>query len=152
MPLDASTPRDAAREMVRDCLAVRTRLIARTVTALYDGALEPHGITCAQVHLLAMIEVNGRCTPSELGELLRLERSTISRNLELLLEHGWVVAVERDGKGIREVALAAGGRRMLAAVLPAWRDAQEETLELLGADGVRAVRWAGGKLMGTLDG
>ncbi|MET8995804.1 MarR family winged helix-turn-helix transcriptional regulator [Amycolatopsis sp. NPDC004169] len=126
-------------EIVGDCLAVRTRLISRAVTSLYDGALAGHGVTIAQLNLLAAVGKAGPCPPSALGEVLQLERSTVSRNLNLLLGHGWIEAVSADAKGIREVALTEAGRRKIESVLPAWRKCQEQAADLLGATGTDAI-------------
>lgn len=129
-----------ADEIVRDCLAVRVRLIGRAVTSIYDGALDRHGLTIAQVNLLAAIGKAGPCPPSRLGDVLQLERSTVSRNLNLLLNHGWVEAVSSDAKGIREVALTRAGRAKIESVMPEWRQAQQQAAQLLGMTGVKAVQ------------
>lgn len=123
-----------------DCLAVRVRLIGRAVTALYDGALDRHGLTIAQVNLLAALGKVGPCSPARLGEVLQLERSTVSRNLSLLLKHGWIEARSSDAKGLREVALTDAGRARIESVMPAWRRAQREAVELLGETGAEALR------------
>ncbi|MCF7549322.1 MarR family winged helix-turn-helix transcriptional regulator [Pseudonocardia sp. WMMC193] len=128
-----------ADEIVRDCLAVRVRLIARAVTALYDGALDRHGLTVAQVNLLAALGKVGPCPPSRLGEVLQLERSTVSRNLRLLQDRGWVEAVASDAKGVREVALTRAGRSTIRSVMPEWRRAQQRAAQLLGDTGVATV-------------
>lgn len=127
-------------EIVGDCLAVRTRLISRALTSVYDGALGGHGVTIAQLNLLAALGKAGPCPPSTLGEILQLERSTVSRNLNLLLTHGWIEAVSADAKGIREVALTGQGRAKIESVMPDWRHAQQQAAQLLGAAGVGAVR------------
>ncbi len=129
----------AVDQIVSDCLAVRVRLIGRTVTAVYDGALEGHGLTIAQLNLLAALGKAGPCPPSMLGEVLQLERSTVSRNLNLLLRHGWIEAVSSDAKGIREVALTREGRAKIESVMPQWRRAQRQAAKLLGSQGVTAV-------------
>jgi DNA-binding MarR family transcriptional regulator len=82
------------------------------------------------------------CAPGKIGEVLQLERSTVSRNLDLLIQKGLVDAVSSDAKGIREVALTAAGREKIEAVLPDWRLAQKRAGKLLGPDGVRAVHEA----------
>ncbi len=132
----------AVDEIVRDCLAVRARLISRALTGVYDGALDGHGVTIAQVNLLAALGKAGPCPPAKLGEVLQLERSTLSRNLSLLLKQGWAEAVSSDAKGVREVALTRAGRAKIESLLPDWRAAQREAAELLGTAGVRAVREA----------
>jgi DNA-binding MarR family transcriptional regulator len=129
-----------ADEIVRDCLAVRVRLVSRALTGLYDHALQIHGLSIAQVNLLAALGKVGPCSPARLGDVLQLERSTVSRNLSLLLRQGWIEAVSSDAKGVREVALTSSGHKKIKAVMPEWRRAQREAAQLLGADGVDAVR------------
>jgi DNA-binding MarR family transcriptional regulator len=129
----------AIDEIVGDCLAVRVRLIGRAVTALYDGALSGSGLTIAQVNLLAGLGKVGPCSPSKLGDALQLERSTVSRNLNLLLNHGWIEALSSDAKGVREVALTRAGRAKIESVIPEWRGAQRQAAQLLGPTGVKAV-------------
>jgi DNA-binding MarR family transcriptional regulator len=126
-------------EMARDCLAVRVRMIGRAVTALYERLLSRHGVTVAQVNLLAALGKAGPCAPSRLGALLYLERSTVSRNLEILLRNGWVRPVSSDDKGLKEVALTLDGRNKVESVMDDWRGAQAEASRLLGEDGVRVV-------------
>ncbi|QIQ06049.1 MarR family winged helix-turn-helix transcriptional regulator [Streptomyces liangshanensis] len=130
----------SVREIVHDCLAVRVRLIGRAVTSLYDGALDRHGVTIAQVNLLAALGAAGPCPPSKLGDVLQLERSTVSRNLKLLLHHGWVEIVSSDAKGIREIELTPAGRAKIESVMPEWRQAQREAARILGATGVTALQ------------
>lgn len=130
----------AIDEIVHDCLAVRVRLIGRAVSGLYDRAVERHGVSIAQVNLLAALGMIGPSPPTKLGEVLQLERSTISRNLNLLLKQGWIEAMSTDAKGVREVALTAAGRKKVESVLPDWRAAQQQAAQLLGPAGVKAVR------------
>src|SRR6185312_3054184 len=94
----------------------------------------------AQLNLLAALGKAGPCPPSMLGDVLQLERSTVSRNLNLLLGHGWIEAVSTDAKGIREVALTDAGRAKIESVMPAWRQSQEQAAQLLGAAGAGAIQ------------
>ncbi|MFD8969678.1 MarR family winged helix-turn-helix transcriptional regulator [Streptomyces sp. NPDC059568] len=127
-------------EIVGDCLAVRVRLIGRALTSLYDGALSGHGVTIAQVNLLAALGKIGLCTPSKLGDVLQLERSTVSRNVNLLLSRGWIEVLSSDAKGIREIALTRAGQAKIESVMPEWREAQRQAAQLLGVTGVNAVQ------------
>jgi DNA-binding MarR family transcriptional regulator len=126
-------------EIVHNCLAVRVRLISRAVTGIYDRAVEGHGLSIAQANLLAALGKVGPCAPTKLGDVLYLERSTISRNLNLLLRHGWIEAISSDAKGVREVALTPAGRKKIESVMPDWRRAQAQAAQLLGTVGVEAV-------------
>ncbi len=130
----------AIDELVGGCLAARVRLIGRAITAIYDRAVEPNGLTIAQVNLMATAGKIGPCAPSKLGAVLQLERSTVSRNLDRLLDAGWMQAVTSDAKGIREVGLTAPGRRKIESILPQWREAQKEASAMLGESGVTAIK------------
>jgi hypothetical protein len=125
----------AVDEIVGDCLAVRVRLIGRAMTSIYDHALENHGLGKV-----------GPCSPARIGDVLQLDRSTVSRNLSLLLKHDWISAVSSDAKGVREVALTSSGRKKIEAVMPDWRRAQREATQLVGADGVKAIRMLAGSV------
>jgi DNA-binding MarR family transcriptional regulator len=139
-------PDSPIRELLTNCLAVRVRIVARSVSAIYDQAMARHDVTVAQVNLLVALGEFGPCAPRKLGEVLQLERSTVSRNLDLLIQKGLVEAVSSDAKGIREVALTAEGNGKIKAVLPDWRVAQKQAGKLLGRDGVQAVYEASASL------
>ncbi|WP_078281821.1 MarR family winged helix-turn-helix transcriptional regulator [Mycobacteroides franklinii] len=130
----------AVDEIASNCLAVRVRLLGRAITGVYDRALEGHDVSIAQINLMAALGKIGPCSPARIGEVLQLERSTVSRNLSLLIRHGWVEAVSSDAKGVREVALTSSGGKKVETVMPEWRRAQEEAAQLLGSGGVEAVR------------
>ncbi|TDZ40858.1 MarR family winged helix-turn-helix transcriptional regulator [Mycobacteroides franklinii] len=130
----------AVDEIASNCLAVRVRLLGRAITGVYDRALEGHDVSIAQINLMAALGKIGPCSPARIGEVLQLERSTVSRNLSLLIRHGWVEAVSSDAKGVREVALTSSGGKKVETVMPEWRRAQEEAAQLLGSGGVQAVR------------
>ena len=125
----------AARTIARDCLALRIRKLNRMVTAVYDDALRPLGMTASQLNMLTAIVRAGasQLTPAELSRLLEIEKSTLSRNLPRMEAHGWI-----DASGDR-VRLTAKGDRLLRELAPAWRRAQRETRKLLGEDGAEAV-------------
>lgn len=133
-------PTNPCDEIACGCLAARVRVLSRVVTTVYDDAVGRHGVTIAQVNLLAALGLGGPCSPGRLGEILQLERSTVSRNLDLLLKNRWASASESDARGKREVALTTLGEKKLQAVLPDWRKAQAEAARLLGEPGVRALQ------------
>jgi len=130
----------ASREIVKNCMAVRIRLIARAVSSLYDEAIASHKVTIAQLIMLAALGEIGPCAPRKLGEVLQLERSTVSRNLDLLMAKDLVKAVSSDAKGVREVTLSSKGQLKIEAALPDWRLAQKQVFDLLGTEGSQAIR------------
>ncbi|MBK7404289.1 MAG: winged helix-turn-helix transcriptional regulator [Phycisphaerales bacterium] len=129
----------AACEMAGACLAVRARLVSRWLTAIYEHAGEEIDLTVPQGNILAAVGSMGECTPLRLGEVLSLERSTVSRNIVPLVERGLFGDESNEAGRVRRGWLTPAGERMLERLLPAWRNAQREAADLLGADGVAAL-------------
>ena len=61
-----------------------------------------------------------------------MDRTTLTRNLALLLEKGLIHIQEGDDARVREVTLTATGRAKLATAEPYWRAAQEHMTKTLG--------------------
>jgi DNA-binding MarR family transcriptional regulator len=129
-----------AQEIGGDCLAVRVRLLNRAVTRVYDAALRPHGLTIAQLNLLTSIANWQPVTAGRIAGLLSMEISTLSRNAQLLAADG-LIRIERaeHGNG-RVLALTDAGADKLAELLPAWRAAQRQAGELVGADAAGSIK------------
>ena len=63
--------------------------------------------------------------PSEIAGWLGLERSTVSRNVDVLAKQGYVHAAAPSATGrTTRVAVTEAGYRALAEAEPAWRRAQ----------------------------
>ncbi|WP_293859220.1 MarR family transcriptional regulator [uncultured Alsobacter sp.] len=121
------------------CYADTLRLAARKITARYDGALEPTGLTIAQFALLRKIRRAGEASLTDLGRRAGLDRSTIGRNVRVLEKAGLVAMA--PGKDQREaaVALTKAGHERLAQAEPLWEQVQTEIEDVLGASGVKSL-------------
>ena len=127
-------------EIARDCLMTRTRRISRIITNLYDQALRPYGINAPQFSLLVIIARLGAASRAEIGRANYQERSTLTRNLALLLGEGWVEEVASEGGGrSRPIIISQAGRELLACAATAWRSAQEKAQQLLGEQGMSTI-------------
>lgn len=134
-PVDWSEIADEAR---RACLLSRTRRVARVVTGIYDQELRSHGLNAPQFSLLVVISRLDGATRSEIGRANSQERSTLSRNLQVLLDNGWVA--ETTGGGRRKpIVVSPEGYRLLDSAAPAWSAAQVKARKLLGQDGVASI-------------
>jgi DNA-binding MarR family transcriptional regulator len=133
--------KDVINEIARNCLMTRTRLISRVLTGVYDEQLRPFGINSPQFALLVVIFKLGAATRADIGRFNHQDRSTLTRNLRLMLSGGWV-AETQPGPGARGRALrlTRAGKDLLHRVAPAWRTAQTQARLILGANGVVAVR------------
>jgi DNA-binding MarR family transcriptional regulator len=131
--------RQVGHRIASECLAIRVRRLGRVVTRIYDAALAPYGISIAQVNLLAAIAVARGARPTDLTEILDVEKSTLSRDLKRMEALGWVRSDRAPTRG-RSLALTAAGERMLVEVGPAWEKAQKMASAELGKQPFEQLR------------
>jgi DNA-binding MarR family transcriptional regulator len=131
---------DVISEINRNCLLTRTRRISRVLTGIYDQELRPFGINSPQFTLLVVISRLGSASRAEIGRENHQERSTLTRNLQLMLAEGWVEEIQHEASGrSRPIGLTKAGRELLHKAAPAWRAAQTKAKAVLGKAGVSAV-------------
>lgn len=130
-----------AEEVSQDCLAARVRKINRAITNIYDDALRPLGMKVSQMNILVAAERLGKARPGEIGRILDLEASTLSRNLERMRRRRWIEALEDESDARSQpFQLTAEGKRLLTDAYPAWRLAQERATALLGETAAEALK------------
>lgn len=128
----------AAERMAADlrasCLGVRVGRLSRLVGRRYDQALRPLGLSVAQLEVLGTLTVIGDSVrPADLATWLAVERSTMSRNLSLMEERGYVQPTELSPSGrSQRVAITQAGRTTLAQAELAWRSVQGDVEQALG--------------------
>ncbi|KXV03703.1 MarR family transcriptional regulator [Caballeronia megalochromosomata] len=125
-----------SRQIARNCLMTRARQISRVLTSVYDDALRPFGIVAPQFSLLVLIAELGPISRSDLGRRNHHERSTLTRNLQPLIAHGWVAedVPASDGRS-RPLSLTQEGKALLDSAASAWSTAQRHVTRLLGEGG-----------------
>ncbi len=111
------------------CLCLAIRRTARAVSRRYDDALRPVGLTSGQFSLLSALAGEDGLSLGSLADRLGMDRTTLNRNLQPLLSHALVGERADDGDARRRLlALTATGRERLAAALPHWQQAQDDSL------------------------
>jgi len=126
-------------EVGKSCLLTRTRRISRVVTGIYDDAMRPHQLSAPQFSLLVLIAKLNGASRAEIGRANYQDRSTLTRNLALLLERGLIEEVVPKSGRSRPILITERGRERLTAAGGAWRSAQLKAKQLLGGEGVAAV-------------
>jgi DNA-binding MarR family transcriptional regulator len=143
---------ETADRMAHECIAVRVRLINRVITALYDEALRPYGLRTSQANILAAVALMAEAHPAEVSRLLRIEKSTLSRDVELMKRNGWVESDPPNGGRSQTIRLTPQGQKLLVKIRPSWEKAQAEAKLLIGEDGEAALRQMASRLgFGTPD-
>jgi len=104
------------------------------------------GLTQPQMEVLAsLIIAAGPVRPAALAARLMLERSTISRNLALMQNRGWIAVAETSATGrAMSVTITGAGVTAFTSAGTAWRRAQADAARMLGPDAAPALdQWLG---------
>ncbi len=125
-----------------ECLAVRIRLLNRTVTNIFDDALRPLGVKVSQLNVLMVVAKRGPISPGGVCRLLNMEKSTLSRNVQRMRTRGWLKVYQGDSGREQVLELASPGRKLIEKSLPFWKKAQAQTEAMLGQQGARSIHRA----------
>ncbi len=126
-------------EVTEHCLMTRTRRISRVITNLYDQELRPFGLSSSQFSLLVLIARMDGASRAEIGRANHQERSTSTRNLQLVIDQGWAEELVPEKGRSRPIMISKAGRALLTEAMPAWRAAQVKAKQLLGVDGASDI-------------
>jgi DNA-binding MarR family transcriptional regulator len=69
---------------------------------------------------------------------LNMDKSTLSRNVRLMEDHGWLSVSPDQGRS-QSLTIESRGRKLIEKALPLWQGAQERARELLGERGARSI-------------
>lgn len=119
------------------CVCFQLRRASRAITQLYDAALQPAGIRSTQFALLVAVAKKEPITISELGGLLVIDSTTLSRSLRKLEQMVLLKVVSGSDRRQRLVKLTAKGWRVLEKSVPYWKKVQAEVIS-----GLTQVDWA----------
>jgi DNA-binding MarR family transcriptional regulator len=108
------------------------RRTSRALTQLYESALRPVGLRATQFTILQALTLAGEVTQSQLGEILVMDSTTLSRTLQIMAREGWIA--ERRGEDRRErwLHLAKAGESQFKRALPAWEKVQSRLRRQVG--------------------
>src|SRR3984957_4330127 len=133
----------------RTCIAVRLRLLNRVITNFYDAALRPLGLKVSQLNILIVTAKLGLARPAQVCEILQLDASTLSRNVERMRAHGWLEVVPNEDARTQPFRLTTQGKRLIEKAIPAWEEGQGQAADLLGNEGIALLDKAAKKLRGS---
>lgn len=121
------------------CTNLKLRQLVRIVTRHYDTHVATTGLKNTQYSLLSHVVALGPIRPSDLARRMRLDASTLTRNLQPLIAHGWVEQGPGEDARSRLIAVTPAGRDKRAEGQRAWKQAQLALNAQLGAGRVAAL-------------
>jgi DNA-binding MarR family transcriptional regulator len=119
------------------CTASKLTLSTRIVSGIYRKHLDKHKVTMSQLSILMISGKMKSVSQADLGRILKLERSTVTRDLKRLVNNGYLI---KTGTKLRPVIeITDSGAQYLVNIIPDWLAATREAELRLGRSGSEAL-------------
>jgi len=123
---------------VAACTLANVRQASRAISQVYDTALQPADLKATQFTVLATLSNRGPLPLSQLADIMVIDRTTLSRNLQPLINRNLVDTASGEDRRVRNVQLTPQGKRLFGKALPLWQKVQSQVVGGLGRK-----RWEG---------
>ena len=133
------------------CTNLKLRQLMRRVAQRYDAEVGQVGLKGTQYSVLSHITKLGPIRPVDLAGLMRVDASTLSRNLKPLVAAGWITLEAGADARSRLIHATDAGREKRHEAQRRWRVAQEGINSAIGADRVMALHALIDEAMACLD-
>lgn len=124
------------------CACSQLRRTARAASAIYDRYLAPVGLTVTQYAILVNIGRADRISRTELADLMGMERTTLTRNLQPLERQSLIKTTTGGDRRERLIHLTPTGLKRLESAYPLWAEAQRYFVAEVGEKGLTQLRSA----------
>ena len=121
------------------CTNLKLRQLMRRVAQLYDAEVGKSGLRGTQYSLLSYVVKLGPIRPGDLARAMKVDASTLTRNLRPLVDAGLLAMEAGPDARSRHVRATPAGREKRVEAQRRWRVAQEAINERLGAKRVVAL-------------
>jgi DNA-binding MarR family transcriptional regulator len=121
------------------CTNFKLRQLMRRVASHYDIEMAKCGLKTTQYSLLSHVLKLGPIRPSDLAVAMKMDASTLTRNLRPLIDAGWVTLEAGADARSRLVHITDTGRDKRAQAQRHWKAAQLALNSALGAERVMAL-------------
>lgn len=125
--------------MPQGCTNFKLRQLMRRVAQHYDATMAQCGLKTTQYSLLSHVLKLGPIRPSDLAVAMKMDASTLTRNVRPLVDAGWVALEAGTDARSRLVHITAAGSDKRAEAKRFWKLAQQGLNDHLGLERVAAL-------------
>lgn len=118
------------------CNYLNIRRASHAITKIYDEFLTPSNLSINQFSIIKHINLLGPINVSDLASIIRLDRTTLVRNLKPLEKNGFVEDISSEGTRSRQLKLTDKGIKTYKYAEELWQKAQIFLEEYLGKDNI----------------
>ena len=135
------TNKHSKYKQLAGCSCNMMRKSARKITQFYENSLREAGIKPTQFSILAALANTGPIQLSQLADRLLLERTSLTRNLNVLERNTWIdIQPGEEDSRQRVVSLSRNGYKQLDLAIPYWQKAQKAIAKDMGQDTMTGLR------------
>ncbi|TGA96042.1 MarR family transcriptional regulator [Sporolactobacillus shoreae] len=115
------------------CICSYVRKTDRYLSQFYDAYLAPAHLKTTPLSLLKGVIRNKDCSITELGKILLMDQTTVTRNAAVLEKRG-LLSIEKRSDDARQKILKVThqGLQKIKEATPYWRQAQQTLQDSLG--------------------
>ncbi len=114
---------------MQSCKCLKLRKASRIITQFYDKKLKSCNIKITQFSILSLIATSENKTMNALSDDLLMDRTTLTRSLEVLLKEKLIKNIKTSDARKRIVKLTDKGYEILERAIPLWKEAEQEILD-----------------------
>ena len=124
-----------AHHIMDVCVCANLRTVSGSLTQLYNHLLKPTGLKITQYYMLGNIYTSPDISISKLSEMMLLDQTTVTRNLNILNDSGYVQIkrTEHDSR-TKVVTVTELGYEKLNHATPIWIQVQEQIEGAIGKE------------------
>jgi DNA-binding MarR family transcriptional regulator len=99
---------------------------------MYDQELRPEGLRATQFTILQALTLAGEVTQGQLGGVLAMDSTTLTRTLAIMRRDGWVRMQRGEDRRAWRLSLTKEGEAIYIRALPAWERTQRKLRKRIG--------------------
>lgn len=122
------------------CTCMNMRRASRALTHFYDDVLEPSRLTVNQLALLRNLEVLEQATIGQLAKTMRIDRTTLNRNMKPLADSGLIKSHPGKDTRTKVIVLTEEGKAAVGLGWRLWEEAQQSIKEYLGEEDLAKLK------------
>ena len=116
------------------CTCATLRRASRALTQFYQEAMRPTGLRASQLTILQVLGHVGEITQGEMGRMLSMDSTTLTRTLAIMSRCGWITKQHGTDRREWRFRLAPAGKAQLERALPRWQQVQVTLRRKLGKE------------------
>ena len=114
------------------CMCGSFRRTSRALTQSYERAFRPIGLRATQFTILQVLSRAGEVSQGQLGEILAMDSTTLTRTLEIMRRYGWIAERRGEDQRERRLSLSNSGKTKLNRATVVWEKIQSRLRGQLG--------------------